>query len=87
MNKNKHGLTRLWDRTKLKLLRTVGLNKYSPRWLKILCLQLVMNQVERGFKRAFSQVSEVDLSKVTPEKLAEVNRLIEQMNLARGKIT
>lgn len=67
---------------KLKFLKAVGLNRLSPRWLKVICLQLVMNEVE---KRVTSLFKSVDLSKITPEQRAAIQASVDRMNEARGK--
>lgn len=67
---------------KLKLLKAVGLNRLSPRWLKVICLQLVMNEVEKSVKSLFRGV---DLTKLTPEQRESIHSHIDKMNLARGK--
>lgn len=70
------------------LLKKIGISPLSPRWLKILCLQLVMNEITSGFKKVFAKV---DTSKITQEQrddintlIANINTLIAKMNKARG---
>lgn len=67
---------------KMKIIALIGLNKFSPRWVKVLCLQLTMNDIEWRFKKMFA---DIDTSKITQEQRDEVNTLIARMNLARGK--
>lgn len=67
---------------KLKFIRAVGLSPFSPRWIKVLCLQLTMGQIESGFKKL---LADFDVSKITQEQRDEVNVLIARMNAARGK--
>ncbi|EPY8428830.1 hypothetical protein ACXG8O_004030 [Citrobacter youngae] len=67
---------------KLKLLQVVGLNPITPRWLKILCLNLTMNEIEKSMTSFFKGV---DLSKITPEQRASLQACVDRMNLARSK--
>lgn len=67
---------------KLKFLKAVGLNSLSPRWLKVMCLNLVMSEVE---KRVTSLFKSVDISKITPEQRAAIQASVDRMNEARGK--
>lgn len=67
---------------KMKIIAAIGLSKFSPRWVKVLCLQLTMGQIESGFKKLFA---DIDASKITPEKREEINALIARMNMLRGK--
>ena len=67
---------------KLKLIKTIGLNPLCPRWLKVLCLQMTMNQIEKMMVSFFKGV---DLSKASPEQRAELQKCVDKMNLARGK--
>lgn len=67
---------------KMKIIAAIGLSKFSPRWVKVLCLQHTMNQIETGFKNLFA---DFDASKITQEQRDEVNALIAKMNMARGE--
>ncbi|MGO4744006.1 hypothetical protein [Serratia quinivorans] len=66
---------------KMNIIAAIGLCPWSPRWIKILCLQLTMSEVSRGFKR---MLSSVDTSKITQQQRDEINGMIEAMNRARG---
>ncbi|MCO7511810.1 hypothetical protein NJH77_21400 [Serratia fonticola] len=66
---------------KMKIIASIGIHPLAPRWLKIFCLQLVMGDIARGFKRVFSSV---DTSKITQQQRDEINGLIAKMNRARG---
>lgn len=74
MTKNKKPL-------KMKIIAAIGLHPWSPRWLKILCLQLTMSEIAKGFERVFSSV---DTSSITQLQRDEINGLIAKMNRARG---
>lgn len=65
---------------KMKLVKTIGLSPLTPRWLKVLCLQVTCMEIASQFKQAMAKV---DLTKITEEQRTEINRLIEQMNSAR----
>ncbi|EMS7630488.1 hypothetical protein WDI47_004322 [Salmonella enterica subsp. enterica serovar Bredeney] len=73
-------LTAYGHKVKLFLLSKVGLSPWSPRWVKMICLQCTMKQIETSFKIALQQAKEKDLS---PEKVAEVEKLLDKMNVAR----
>lgn len=65
---------------KMKLVKTIGLSPLAPRWIKVLCLQITCMEISSQFKQAMAKV---DLTKITEEQRAEINRLIERMNAAR----
>ncbi|MFS7308405.1 hypothetical protein [Rahnella inusitata] len=67
---------------KIRAIKWVSLSPLAPRWLKVLCLQLVMNEIAKGFKSLFDKA---DLSSITQEQRDEINKAITKMNLARGK--
>lgn len=65
---------------KMKLIKAIGLSPLSPRWLKVLCLQFTCQEIASQFRQA---IAKADLTKITDEQRAEINRLIERMNDAR----
>lgn len=65
---------------KMKLVKVIGLSPISPRWLKVLCLQVTCMEIGSQFKQAMAKV---DLTKITEEQRTEINRLIKRMNTAR----
>lgn len=66
---------------KMKIIAAIGLHPLAPRWIKVVCLQLTMSEIEKGFKRVFRCI---DASKITQKQRDEINGLIEEMNSARG---
>lgn len=65
---------------KMKLVKAIGLSPITPRWLKVLCLQITCMEIASQFKQAMAKV---DLTKITQEQRTEINKLIERMNAAR----
>ncbi|HHE5697817.1 TPA: hypothetical protein ACPEY2_001707 [Citrobacter amalonaticus] len=67
---------------KMRIIKMVGLSRLSPRWLKILCLQATMNQIQNNVTKIFESA---DLSKMTPEQKRSLQACLDKMNVARGK--
>lgn len=67
---------------KIKIIKTIGLNPLCPRWLKVFCLQVTMNEIEKSMVSFFKGV---DLSNISPEQRDALQKCVEKMNLARGK--
>lgn len=67
---------------KMKIIAKVGMSRFAPRWLKVMCLQLTMNRIEKGFRQV---ILKLDLSKISDDQRAEINNLITKINAARGK--
>ncbi|MEN0577695.1 hypothetical protein AAIG39_01580 [Phytobacter palmae] len=67
---------------KMWFVKKVGLHAMAPRWLKVICLQITMSEIEREINAVFAKV---DLSKITKEQRDSLNAQITKMNLARGK--
>ena len=67
---------------KMRIIKTIGLSKLSPRWLKVLCLQATMNEIQAHVTKIFDGA---DLSKLTPEQRMSIQACLDKMNVARGK--
>lgn len=67
------------NKLKLKFLKKIGLSPYSPRWVKVFFLKLVMREISKGFTKLFKS----GLQDITPEKRDEINKLILKMNATR----
>lgn len=65
----------------LFILGKIGLSAWSPRWVKMICLQCTMKQIETSFRNALRQAKEKDLN---PEQVAEVHKLLDKMNVIRS---
>lgn len=65
---------------KMKLVKVIGLSPISPRWLKVLCLQVTCMEIASQFKQAMAKV---DFTKITEERRTEINCLIKRMNAVR----
>ncbi|EHL2771755.1 hypothetical protein KCE64_001654 [Salmonella enterica subsp. enterica serovar Hvittingfoss] len=70
---------------KQRIIAAVGLHPLAPRWVKILCLHACASEIEKGFKSAFAEINKQDFSKITPEKRAELNALVAEMNIKLKK--
>ncbi|MDE4079730.1 MULTISPECIES: hypothetical protein [Enterobacter cloacae complex] len=67
---------------KLRITRAIGLNKYSPRWVKVICLRLTKNEIERSLNALLTNIDESALS---PEQVKALRECVDKINLARGK--
>jgi hypothetical protein len=67
---------------KLRITRAIGLSKFSPRWVKVICLRLTKNDIERSPKRVLATIDETELSAKQVKALREC---VDRINLARGK--
>ncbi|PAO09817.1 hypothetical protein CIW60_12685 [Enterobacter roggenkampii] len=67
---------------KMRIIKVVGLSRFSPRWMKVFCLQMTMNHIQKQVTNLFK---DADLSKLTPEQKMSIQDCVDKMNLARGK--
>lgn len=67
------------NKLKLKFLKKIGLSPYSPRWVKVFFLKLVMREISKGFDRLIKSHAQ----NISSEKRDEINKLIFRMNTAR----
>jgi hypothetical protein len=69
-------------RMKFQITRAIGLSKFSPRWVKVICLRLIKNDIERSLNVLLVKIDESELS---TEQLKAFKECVERINLARGK--
>ncbi|BBJ64722.1 MULTISPECIES: hypothetical protein [Enterobacter] len=67
---------------KLRITRAIGLSRFSPRWVKVICLQLTKNDIERSLNALLANIDESELS---PEQVKAFRECVDRINLARGK--
>jgi len=67
---------------KLRILRAIGRSKVSPRWVKVICLRLTKNYIERSLNALLANIDESELS---PEQVKALRECVDRINLARGK--
>ncbi|NUL35094.1 hypothetical protein [Kosakonia sacchari] len=67
---------------KVRIVSAIGLSRHAPRWLKIMCFQVVMDEVARSIESMFKGA---DFSKLTQEDRDELQKAIDKLNLARGR--
>ncbi|BBJ58436.1 MULTISPECIES: hypothetical protein [Enterobacter] len=67
---------------KLRITRAIGLSKFSPRWVKTICLRLTKNDIERSLNNLLTTIDETELS---PEQVKALREWVDRINLARGK--
>ncbi|EKK5413002.1 hypothetical protein PN788_003006 [Enterobacter cloacae] len=67
---------------KLRITRAIGLSKFSPRWVKVICLRLTKNDIERSLNALLTNIDESDLS---PDQVKALRECVERINIARGK--
>ncbi|HCT3357034.1 MULTISPECIES: hypothetical protein [Enterobacter] len=67
---------------KLRITRAIGLSKFSPRWVKVICLRLTKNDIERSLNALLTNIDESDLS---PDQVKALRECVDRINLARGK--
>ncbi|RDT62125.1 hypothetical protein DXF97_41520, partial [Klebsiella pneumoniae] len=62
--------------------RAIGLSKFSPRWVKVICLRLTKNDIERSLNALLATIDESDLSS---EQVKALRECVERINIERGK--
>ncbi len=67
---------------KLRITRAIGLSKFSPRWVKVICLRLTKNDIERSLNVLLATIDE---SELTPEQVKALRECIDRINIARGE--
>lgn len=67
---------------KLRITRAIGRSKLSPRWVKVICLRLTKNHIERSLNALLTNIDESELS---PEHVKALRECVDRINLARGK--
>ena len=67
---------------KLRITRAIGLSKFSPRWVKVICLRLTKNDIERSLNALLATIDESDLSS---EQVKALRECVERINIERGK--
>lgn len=67
---------------KLQIIRAIGLSQFSPRWVKVICLRLTKNDIERSLNAFLTTIDESELS---PEQVKLLRECVDRINLARGK--
>ena len=67
---------------KLRITRAIGLSKFSPRWVKVICLRLTKNDIERSLNALLTNIDESDLA---PDQVKALRERVDRINLARGK--
>jgi hypothetical protein len=67
---------------KLRITRAIGLSKFSPRWVKTICLRLIKNDIERSLNALLATIDETELSS---EQVKALREYVDRINLARGK--
>ncbi|MCU6164552.1 hypothetical protein [Enterobacter roggenkampii] len=69
---------------KLRITRAIGLSKFkfSPRWVKVICLRLTKNDIERSLNALLTNIDESDLS---PDQVKALRECVDRINLTRGK--
>ncbi|HHY2939389.1 TPA: hypothetical protein ACV5RJ_003694 [Enterobacter roggenkampii] len=67
---------------KIRITRAIGLSKFSPRWVKVICLRLTKNDIERSLN---SLLASIDETEHTPEQVKMLRECVDRINLARGK--
>ncbi|CAM7265507.1 hypothetical protein ENINCP331B_09490 [Enterobacter intestinihominis] len=54
---------------KLRITRAIGLSKFSPRWVKVICLRLTKNDIERSLNALLSTIDVSEDNKVVHKAL------------------
>lgn len=67
---------------KLRITRAIGRSKFSPRWVKVICLWLTKNYIERSLNALLPNIDESELS---PEQVKALRERVDRINLARSK--
>lgn len=77
-----HNLENFTMNLKMRIIKVIGLSRFSPHWMKVFCLQMTMNHIQKQVTNLFK---DADLSKLTPEQKMSIQDCVDKMNLARGK--
>lgn len=67
---------------KQRITRAIGLSKFSPRWVKVICLRLTKNDIERSLNALLATIDESDLSS---EQVKALRECVERINIEREK--
>jgi uncharacterized membrane protein len=67
---------------KIRITRAIGLSKFAPRWVKVICLRLTKNDIERSLNALLATIDESELSQ---EQVKELRECVDRINLARGR--
>lgn len=67
---------------RLRITRAIGLSKFSPRWVKTICLRLIKNDIERSLNALLATIDETELSS---EQVKALRECVDRINLAREK--
>ncbi len=46
----------------LRITRAIGLSKFSPHWIKVICLRLTKNDIERSLNALLATIDESELT-------------------------
>lgn len=66
----------------LRITRAIGLSKFSPRWVKVICLRLTKNDIERSLNALLATIDESELS---PDQVKALRECVDRINLAGGR--
>lgn len=66
---------------RLRITRAIGLSPFSPRWVKLICLRLMKNEIERSLN---SLLAGIDESHLSPEQVNKLRNCVTRIHLAEG---
>ncbi|CQR76785.1 hypothetical protein LNGFDJGK_01630 [Enterobacter hormaechei] len=67
---------------KLRIIKAISLSRFSPRWIKVICIQIIKHDINRSLN---SLLEGIDVSNLTPEQKKMFQKCIERINSARDK--
>lgn len=67
---------------KLRIIKAIGLSRFSPRWIKVICLQMIKHDIDRSLNILLEGI---DVSNLTPEQKKRLQECVDKLNSARGK--
>lgn len=67
---------------KLRSIQAIGLSRFSPRWIKVICLQMIKHDIDRSLNRLLEGI---DVSNLTPEQKKRLQECVDKLNSVRGK--
>lgn len=67
---------------KLRIIKAIGLSRFSPRWIKVICLQMIKHDIDRSLN---SLLEGIDVSNFTLEQKKRLQECVDKLNSARGR--
>jgi len=67
---------------KLRIIKAIDLSRFSPRWIKVICLQMYKHDIDRSLNKLLEGI---DGSNLTPEQKKRLQECVDKLNSSRCK--